>query len=74
MIEIKTKLRKWGNSFGIVVPLKSIEKEKVAEGDDITVLLKKENGNVLKETFGMHKFSRSIKRLMKETDKELYNE
>ena len=27
MIEIKTKLRKWGNSFGIVVPLNKINKD-----------------------------------------------
>ncbi len=42
MIEIKTKLRKWGNSYGIVVPIKFMQKEKMKEGDAITILLKKE--------------------------------
>ena len=74
MIEIKTKLRKWGNSFGIIVPLKAIEKTKVKEGDEVTVLLKKEKNNVLREMFGTHKFSKSTDRLMKEMDEELYND
>lgn len=30
--------------------------------------------NVLRKLFGAHKFSKSVKQLMKETDKELYNE
>ena len=74
MIEIKTKLRKWGNSFGIIVPLKAIEKTKVKEGDEVTVLLKKEKNNVLREMFGTHKFSKSTDQLMKEMDEELYED
>ncbi len=52
MIEIKTKLRRWGNSFGIVVPQRAIESEKAREGDEVIILLKKEKDNVLKEMFG----------------------
>jgi antitoxin component of MazEF toxin-antitoxin module len=53
MIEIKAKLRKWGNSFGIVVPQKAIEFSDIKEGEEVTILMKKEREeNVLKETFG----------------------
>lgn len=51
MIELKTKLRKWGNSFGVVVPLNETIKENMKEGEEIKVLLiKKENS--LKNIFG----------------------
>jgi len=73
MIEIKTKLRKWGNSFGIVIPIKSAESAKVKDGDEVTILLKNEKPN-LKKLFGAHKFSKSIEKLMKEMDEELYND
>lgn len=53
MIEIKTKLRRWGNSFGIIVPQKAVENTKIKEGDEVSILLKKEeDDNILKEMFG----------------------
>ena len=74
MIELKSKIRKWGNSFGIVVSQKSIEKEMVKEGDEVIVFLKKEENNILKEMFGSFKFKKPVEQIMKEADKELYNE
>jgi len=75
MIELKTKLRKWGNSFGVVVPQKIIIEENAREGDEVFILIRKEKkGNVLRETFGTMKFKKSVKEMMKETDRELYNE
>ena len=65
MIEIKSKLRKWGNSFGIVVPQKVIEKENAKEGDEITILLKKEHPN-LRKLFGAHKFKKPVEVNFKE--------
>lgn len=50
MIQIKTKLRKWGNSFGIVVPQKAVESEKVKEGEELTILIKRKSD--LKRAFG----------------------
>ena len=75
MIEIKTKLQKWGNSFRIVIPLGIAQQQEMKNGDEISVLLKKsQKGNVLREIFGSHKFSKPISQLLKEADKELYNE
>ncbi|MBS3077248.1 AbrB/MazE/SpoVT family DNA-binding domain-containing protein [Candidatus Pacearchaeota archaeon] len=73
MIEIKAKLRRWGNSFGIVVPQKAIEQTKAKEGDEITVLFKRDKPN-LRKLFGAHKFSKPTEQLMKEMDEELYND
>ncbi len=72
MIEVKTKLRKWGNSFGVVVPQKAVENMDVKEGEDITILIKKEKPN-LRKLFGAHKFFKPVEQLMKEMDEELYN-
>ena len=73
MIEIKSKLRRWGNSFGIIVPQKTLENTKIKEGDEITVILN-ENKTNLRKLFGAHKFSKSSDILLKEMDDELYNE
>ena len=73
MIEIKTKLRRWGNSFGIVVPLKAVQSAGVKEGEEVEVLFKK-NKVSLRKLFGKHKFSKPTEQLMKEMDEELYNE
>ena len=74
MIEIKTKLRRWGNSFGIVVPQEAVKNSGVKEGEELIVLMKKEeNKNVLKEMFGTFKFKKSTKEIMKEIDKELWD-
>ena len=73
MIEIKTKLRRWGNSFGIVVPQKAIEQTKAKEGDEVIILFKKEKPN-LRKLFGAHKFSKPTEQLMKEIDEELYDD
>jgi antitoxin component of MazEF toxin-antitoxin module len=72
MIEIKTKLRRWGNSFGVVVPQRILESG-FKEGDEIEVILRERKVN-LRKMFGSHKFKKPVSHLMKETDKELYDD
>jgi len=72
MIEVKTKLKRWGNSYGVVVPINSVEEEGAKEGDEVIILMrKKEKINILRETFGTHKFKKPVEKLMKEMDEEL---
>ena len=73
MIEIKTKLRKWGNSFGVVVPQKFVVEENAKEGDEITILFKKRKPN-LRKLFGAHKFNKPVEQMMKEMDEDLYDD
>ncbi|MBI2672085.1 hypothetical protein HYX16_04075 [Candidatus Woesearchaeota archaeon] len=71
MIEVKTRLKRWGNSLGLVIP--KSKNEKMREGEEvIAIVIKKQN--VLKETFGTFKFKKTVQQMMKEIDKELYNE
>lgn len=44
---------------------------KIGKDDNVHKKIKK--NNVLKETFGTHKFSKPTEQMMKETDKELYD-
>ena len=76
MIEIKTRLRKWGNSLGIVVPKNTVKDSHLEEGEEVTALLVKEDKkiNILKEMFGSLKFKKPIAQIMREIDEELDSE
>jgi antitoxin component of MazEF toxin-antitoxin module len=74
MIEIKTKLMRWGNSFGVVIPISKVQSANLNEGEEVRALIIQENKTNLRKLFGKHKFSKPTDRLMRETDKELYNE
>lgn len=72
MAEMTTRIRPWGNSFGIIVPNEIMKRDKFSKGEEIKVILIKK-GNTLRETFGSHKFSKPIAKMMKEMDEELYD-
>lgn len=70
-----TKIREWGNSYGIVIPKAVLKDKKISSGEEVEVTIKKKKkGNTLRETFGTIKFKESTEKMMKEMDKELYNE
>jgi len=73
MMEVEAKVRKWGRSFGVVIPKDKIMKEGIKENDTINLLIGKKS-NVLRETFGTMKFKKSTEEMMKETDRELWGE
>lgn len=74
MIEVRTRLIKWGNSVGIVVPLSKLKNTSMREGKEVRALIMEENKVDLRKMFGSHKFSKPVAQLMKETNEELYNE
>lgn len=71
MIEIKTRIREWGNSIGVVIP-----KEKAAEGnikanDKVKIFITREDDSLkVKDIFGSIKWKAKTKKLLKEIDKE----
>ena len=73
MIEVEAKVRKWGRSFGIVIPKDKIYKEGIKENETIKILIAKKT-NVLRETFGTMKFKKTTDQMMREIDKELWPE
>ena len=50
----KTKLRRWGNSFGVVVPKETVDKEDLRVGDEIEITLHKAFD--IKKLFGKYRF------------------
>jgi len=71
MEQIKVKLRKWGNSIGVIIPQETLKSVNKKEGEIIEVLIPVQNDNVLKEMFGTFKFKKPVDKIMKEIDKEL---
>ena len=73
MIEAEVKVRKWGRSFGVVIPKEKIIKEGIKENETVRLLIGKKT-NVLKETFGTMKFKRSTQEILDESDREDWDE
>lgn len=73
MIEIKSKLKRWGRSFGVIVPMEKIKEEGISEKDTIEIVITKES-NPVKETFGTFKFRKPIDKILKEVDREGWDE
>lgn len=73
MIETEAQVKEWGRSVGIVIPKDAVLRERIAVGDTVKILIKKK-GNPLKETFGIIRFKRSTKEILKEIDKEGWDE
>ena len=72
---IATKLRRWGNSFGVVIPSETVIKEKLKENDPIEILIVRDASKVMKETFGMlkGKTKKTAQQMKDELREDLYN-
>lgn len=73
MIEVKSKLKKWGNSLGIVITKEVVKQEGLKPNQTVEILLLKRT-TVLKDTFGTLKFKKSTDEIMRKIDEELWNE
>ncbi|MBI2653993.1 AbrB/MazE/SpoVT family DNA-binding domain-containing protein [Candidatus Woesearchaeota archaeon] len=73
MLEVEAKVRKWGRSFGVVIPKEKIREEGIKENEIIKLLIAKKT-NVLKETFGTLKFKRTTQEILDESDREDWDE
>ena len=65
-MDIRAKIRKWGNSFGITIPKEAAEKMHIHEDQEIIIEIKKTFS--IKDAFGSHKFKKSTDEIMKEID------
>ena len=73
MLEVEAKVRKWGRSFGVVIPKDKVKEEGIKENETIKLLIAKKT-NVLKETFGTFKFKKSTQEMLDEIDREAWDE
>ncbi len=51
---IRTVVRKWGNSLGIVIPREEASREGIKENDEVEVVVRKATN--IRQLFGKYKF------------------
>ena len=73
MIEFKSKLKKWGRSFGVVVPMEELKKFNIDENTTVEITITKEE-SPLRKTFGIAKFKKTTKEMLEESDREAWDE
>lgn len=73
MIEFKSQLKRWGRSFGIVVPMDKLKKANIGENEIIEVSIIKQQ-NPLKKHFGKIKFKRPIEEILNDGNRESWDE
>jgi antitoxin component of MazEF toxin-antitoxin module len=53
-VQGKSRLKRWGNSFGVVVPKEIVEKEGLKEGEEVEISVRKASD--IKQLFGKYPF------------------
>ena len=73
MIETEARLRKWGRSLGVVIPMEKIKEANLNENETLTILITKSKNPFL-DNFGKIKSKKSVKKILKGLRKESWNE
>jgi len=73
MLEVEAKVREWGRSLGVVLPKEETKGEGIKENDTVVMLIVKKT-DVLKQTFGTLKFDKATEEILKESNKEAWDE
>ncbi len=76
MGSIEARVKRWGNSLAVIIPSEAVESERLKENQKIRVIILKDPGNVLRETFGIGKgkLIKSGQEFKNELRRELYND
>jgi len=74
MTVIEAKVKKWGNSFGVVIPIEIVEAEKIKENDSLKLIVLRDSKKAFKETFGLlkGKITKPTQQIKDELRRDLY--
>ncbi len=80
MEQINVRVKKWGNSFGVVLPIRIVEKEKLKEGSEIMLTMQSKKkmtvGDLMKisRELGLDKALKNMntKKALREVDKAFW--
>jgi len=78
MEQIKVKAKKWGNSIGIVLPVKVVNREDIKEGTEMVVTIQTKNVMTVRDLLDfarkhpLPKSKKTTQKIMDEMDFELY--
>lgn len=67
-------IRKWGNSYGILLKKEEITKRSLHEGDVIELELKEKKNIDLTPLFGLCSFKKSVDQIKKEIKEQYYED
>jgi len=75
MEKIEATVKKWGNSFGIILPSEIVKNKNLKEGIRIDVFIQEKNKTKVKDIFGIlkGKIKRDTEDLLKEVDEDFGN-
>ncbi|MFH1587850.1 MAG: hypothetical protein ABIA76_00750 [Candidatus Diapherotrites archaeon] len=72
MFECEAKLKTWGNSIGVVLPKKELEKENLSADSKVRVVVFPAKKLTVGDIFGkLENWKKPASRIMKEIDEEL---
>lgn len=79
MEQIKTKLRRWGNSFGVVIPMEVINNKGIKENSEVSVTIESNDGMTVGEVIRLAKKFKlkrkgDTQKILDEIDRELWPE
>ena len=73
MKEVEAQVREWGRSLGVVIPKEAALEEHIKDGDTVKFLILKKS-NPIKKTFGTFKFKKTTEDMLREADREAWDE
>ena len=74
MAIIEAKVKRWGNSLGIIIPSETVENKKIKENQNISVIILEDSKKAFEETFGSlkGKLKKSAQEIKDELRRDLY--
>jgi len=75
MEKINAIVKKWGNSFGIILPKELVKSQELKEGVRVDIIIQPRTKTKVKEIFGIMKgkIKRDTADLLKEVDEDFGN-
>jgi antitoxin component of MazEF toxin-antitoxin module len=72
----EAKVKKWGNSFGIIIPKEIIDKQQIKEGVTVKINIQTNNKSTAGDIFGIlkKKLNRDTDDLLKEVNEDFEDE
>jgi antitoxin component of MazEF toxin-antitoxin module len=76
-MELKTRIRRMGNSLGVIIPADTVRSRGFREGENVSVIIEGEGwtvGEIMKEARRQKigdKFKKSTQKILDEIDREL---
>jgi antitoxin component of MazEF toxin-antitoxin module len=78
MEQVKVKVKKWGNSVGVILPKNVVDRERIKEGNEIIItihslkVMSVGDLEVLRKKFPLKKSNKTTQKIMEWIDKDLW--